>query len=54
MDTNKVHSVKALLDYGATGSFIDKDFIYAKGINTQSISCPILVYNIDGSPNKAI
>jgi len=24
-----------------------------KGINTQSISCPILVYNVDGSPNEA-
>ena len=24
-----------------------------KGINTWSISCPILVYNVDGSPNEA-
>jgi len=24
-----------------------------KGINTQSISCPIPVYNVDGSPNEA-
>ena len=24
-----------------------------KGMSTQSISCPILVYNIDGSPNEA-
>jgi len=24
-----------------------------KGINTQSISHPILVYNVDGSPNEA-
>jgi len=24
-----------------------------KGINTWSISCPIPVYNVDGSPNKA-
>jgi len=48
-----VHSVKALLDSGATGSFIDKDFVRMKGISTQSISHPILVYNVDGSPNKA-
>jgi len=27
MDTSELHSVKALLDSGATGSFIDKDFV---------------------------
>jgi len=34
MDTSKLHSVKALLDCGATGSFIDRDFIRSKGMNT--------------------
>jgi len=48
-----VHSIKALLDSGAMGSFIDKDFVRTKGITTWSISYPILVYNIDSSPNKA-
>jgi len=52
-DTSEVHSVKALLDSGATGNFIDQDFVCTKGINTRSISCPIPVYNVDGSPNKA-
>jgi len=52
-DTSEVHSVKALLDSGATGSFIDKDFVCTKGITTWSISRPILMYNIDSSPNKA-
>jgi len=52
-DTSKVHSVKALLDSGATGNFIDKDFVHTKGISTQSISCPIPVFNMDSSPNKA-
>jgi len=52
-DTSKVHSVKALLDSGATGSFIDKDFVCTEGITTQSIFCPIPVYNVDGSPNEA-
>jgi len=41
------------LDFGATGNFIDRDFIRTKGINTWSISCPIPVYNMDGSPNEA-
>ena len=48
-DTSKVHSVKALLDSRATGNFIDRDFVRTKGINTWSISCPIPVYNMDGS-----
>jgi len=52
-DTSEVHSIKALLDSGATGNFIDRDFIRTKGINTRSISRPILVYNMDGSPNEA-
>jgi len=52
-DTSEVHSVKALLDSGATGNFIDQDFVRTKGINTQSISRPIPVYNVDGSPNEA-
>jgi len=52
-DTSEVHSVKALLDSRATGNFIDKDFVHTKGINTRRISRPILVFNVDGSPNEA-
>jgi len=40
--------------YGiTTGNFIDRDFVRMKGINTWSISHPIPVYNVDGSPNEA-
>ena len=53
MDTSKLYSVKALLDSGATGSFINRDFVCSKGINTQTLSCNILVFNVDGSPNEA-
>jgi len=52
-DTNKVHFIKALLDFRAIGNFIDKDFVRTKGISTQNISRPILVFNMDGSPNEA-
>ena len=52
-DTSEMHSVKALLDSRAMGNFIDKDFVHIKGISTWSISHPILVYNMDSSPNKA-
>jgi len=52
-DTSKLHSVKALLDSGATGSFIDRDFVCLKGMNTQTLSRNIPVFNVDGSPNEA-
>ena len=52
-DTSEVHSVKALLDSGATDNFIDKDFVRTKGISTQNISRPIPVFNVDGSSNEA-
>ena len=51
-DTSKVYSVKMLLDSGAMGSFIDRDFVCTKGISIRNISRPILVFNVDGSPNE--
>jgi len=42
-----------LLDSRATGNFIDKDFVRTKGISTRNISCPIPVFNVDGSSNEA-
>ena len=52
-DTSEVHFIKTLLDSEAMGSFIDKDFVHMKSISTQSISRPIPVYNVNGSPNEA-
>jgi len=52
-DTSELHSINVLLDCRATGSFIDCDFIHSKKINTQTISHPIPVFNIDGSSNEA-
>ena len=52
-DTSELHSVKALLDSGATESFIDRDFIRSKGINTWTLSCNIPVFNVNSSPNEA-
>jgi len=53
IDTSELHSVKALLDSKATGSFIDRDFVRSKGINTQTLSHNIPVFNVNGSPNEA-
>jgi len=51
-DTSELYSVKALLDSEATGSFIDRDFICSKGINTWTLSRNIPVFNVNSSPNK--
>ena len=52
-DTSELHSVKALLDCGATGSFISRDFVRSKEMNTRTLSHNIPVFNIDSSPNEA-
>jgi len=52
--TSELHFVKALLDCGATGSLIDRDFVCLQGMNTQTLSRNILVFNVNGSPNEAV
>jgi len=41
------------LNSGATENFINWNFICSKGINTQTLSYNIPVFNVDGSPNEA-
>jgi len=53
IDMSELHSVKALLDCGATESLIDGDFVHSQGMNTQTLSHNIPVFNVDGSPNEA-
>ena len=45
-------TVTALLDSGATGLFIDADFVQAKNLTVQKLPQSIPVYNIDGSLNN--
>ena len=51
-DTAEHTSLKALLDSGANGCFIDQDFIQEKHLNTQRLSNPITMFNIDGLANE--
>src|SRR5882724_5396355 len=46
-------SVEALIDSGATSTFIDIEFIRTKNIWTHRLPRAILVYNVDGTPNEA-
>jgi Aspartyl protease len=51
-DTKDIVSVKALLDSGATGSFIDRTFADKHHFRTRPLSRPVPIYNIDGSLNE--
>ena len=52
-DTAYVVGVMALLDCGATGSFIDTDFVTKHRLMVRQLVQPIPVYNVDGSSNEA-
>ena len=52
-DTSERKSVNSLVDSGATREFIDQDYAKIFQFNLQKLTCPIPVFNIDGSPNEA-
>src|SRR5258707_1810060 len=45
-------STSALLDSGATGMFINQSFMQKHQLETTPLPQPILVHNVDGSPNE--
>src|SRR5258705_7204689 len=45
-------SMSALLDSGATGMFINQSFMQKHQLETTLLPQPILVCNVDGSPNE--
>ena len=52
-DTGETRAVKALLDSGATGMFIDHAYIKANCFPTRTLSSPIPIRNVDGTLNEA-
>src|SRR5262245_65906570 len=48
-----VKATQALLDCGATGLFISKDYAKKEQIETKKLSTPIPVRNVDGTLNEA-
>jgi len=52
-DTSELHSIEALLDCGATKNLINRDFVCSKGMNIQTLSHNILVFNVDSFSNEA-
>src|SRR5260221_5705776 len=45
-------SMSALLDSGATGMFINQSFVQKHQLETTPLPQPVLVCNVDGSPNE--
>jgi len=52
-DTAEVKSVNSLVDSGATGNFIDRDYVRTHRLTTRKLSKPVPVFNVDGTPNEA-
>ena len=52
LDDKKNFRVEALLDSGCTGSCINQTFIRENGINTEKLPIPVMVDNVDGTPNS--
>src|SRR5271170_4552165 len=52
-DTSERRAVNSLVDSGATGEFIDREYTKTCQFNLQKLTHPIPVYNIDGYPNEA-
>src|SRR5258706_16083312 len=45
-------STSVLLDSGATGMFINQSFVQKHQLETTPLPQPVLIHNIDGSPNE--
>ena len=52
-DTSERKSVNSLVDSGANGEFIDREYAKSCQFNLLKLTTPIPVYNIDGTPNEA-
>ena len=53
MDTMEQASTEVMVDTGATGDFIDQDFVARAKLPTRKLSQPVPVFNVDGTLNEA-
>jgi len=52
VDSNHPLAMRALIDCGAMGEFIDHEFVQAHELRTYPLPHPIGLYNVDRSPNE--
>jgi len=45
--------MKALIDTGATGQFINIEYVCSNELQTYCLPCSLAVYSVDGTPNEA-
>ena len=53
VDTGHPLAVNSLLNSGATGMFIDVEYVRTQKLQTHPLPHAIPIYNIDGTPNEA-
>jgi hypothetical protein len=53
MDTAMKRNINVLVDCGATGLFVDTEYVCSNNISTHHLTTPIPVYNVDGTTNEA-
>src|SRR3981189_3316516 len=46
-------AMNALVDCGATGLFVDAEYVHSNNISTRRLTTPIPVYNVNGTANEA-
>ena len=51
-DMAEVFSTPALVDCGATGQFINQDYVWKHRLTTRKLTRPIPVFNVDGTWNE--
>src|SRR3981189_66218 len=52
-DTATKRNTSALVDCGATGLFVDTEYVRSNNIPTRRLTSPIPVYNVDRTENEA-
>jgi hypothetical protein len=52
-DTAMKRNTSALVDCGATGLFVNTEYVHSNNISTRHLTSPIPVYNVDGTANEA-
>ena len=50
-DIRKTIDTTALIDFGATGNFIDPQLLPLRIFKLSKVPSPITAYNVDGTPN---
>ncbi len=53
LDTGRTTKIQALVDSGATGSFVDRKYAESQQWNLRELEHPVLVSNVDGTTNSS-